>query len=71
MRYTVTITIPCDENAVSELWSRFAKFGYKTSYYEGYAALEIHNKTLDDVAGSFEIAASYPNHQIRLKKSNK
>ena len=69
MRYTVNITIPCDEDMVSELWNKFARFGYKVSYYERYATLEIRNKILDDVLESFEIAAGYPNHQIRLKKA--
>ena len=69
MRYTVSITIPCDEDLTAELWGRFAKFGYKTSYYEGYASLESPNRLLDDVIESFEVAACYPNHQIRLRKS--
>jgi len=68
MRYNVTITIPCDEDATVELWGKFSKYGFNTHYYEGYATLSAHTKLLDEVEGAFEIATSYDGCSIRLSK---
>lgn len=69
IKYTVTIVIPCTEETKLEVWSKFAKFGYHTNYYEGYATLTIRDKTIDEVLESIELATTYDGHQVKLVKS--
>lgn len=74
MKYTIGLSVACNEEGAAKIRERFAEQlaarGYVDTYYEGVMTLSGGQKTLEEVTKDLEFISAFPTHQVRLSKES-